>query len=109
MVIQYVATVFIALIIVQLILKVIKDRTALVRLIFWVIFWGGALILIWLPTEALDSFGSIFGVGRGVDVLIYLSIIILFYNNLRLNNRLEKIERNLTKIVRDLAEREIRA
>lgn len=103
MIIQYLATGIIAIIFGQLLLKVIKDKASFVKILFWIIFWSIALVIIWLPTEIIDKFGNIFGVGRGIDVLVYLSIIILFYSNLRLNGKIEKIETNITKLAREIA------
>lgn len=103
MVIQFIATGIIVIILGQLGLKVIKDKTSVFKLMFWGIFWAIALVFIWLPTGLLDKLGELFGVGRGVDVLVYLSIIFLFYTNLRLNNKVEKLEKEITKLVREIA------
>ncbi len=103
MVIQIVGTGIILIIFGQLVVKYIKDKASFIKILFWFGFWGAALILIWLPKEILDKFGDIVGVGRGIDALVYLSIIILFYINLRLNSRLDKLERNITKLVREMA------
>jgi hypothetical protein len=93
----------------QLLFKLAKDKTAIFKFIFWGIFWGLALVFIWLPTGTLDSIGKFFGVGRGIDLLVYLSIIVLFYSVFRLNNRIDKLEKEITKLVRELAKRRITA
>ena len=103
MVIQIIATGIIVIILGQLIVKIIRDKTSLVRILLWLVFWGIALIVIWLPSRILDNLGEIFGVGRGIDVLVYLSVIFLFYNNLRINSKIEKLETNITKITREIA------
>ncbi len=105
MVIQIIATIIILGIFSQLIKKIIKDKASLTKIIFWVLFWGISLIIIWLPKETIDNIGSIFGVGRGIDVLVYLSIIFLFYNNLRLNGRIDDMDKKVTKIVREIAKK----
>lgn len=105
MVIQIIATIIILIIFYQLVKKIIKDKASLTRIIFWVLFWGISLIIIWLPKETIDNIGSIFGVGRGIDVLVYLSIILLFYNNLRLNERIDDMNKKVTKIVREVAKK----
>lgn len=103
MVIQYIVTGIIALILIQLIVRVIKDRTQFFKLLFWGLFWGVALIFIWLPTNTIDKLGQLFGVGRGVDVLVYLSIVFLFYYIFRQNEKVNKLEKQITKLVRELA------
>lgn len=103
MIIQLVATGIIVIIFGQLITKIIRDKASFFKILFWFLFWGVALTLVWLPPELLDRFGDIFGVGRGVDVLIYLSIIILFYIILKLNSKIDRLEKQLTKLVREIA------
>lgn len=107
MIIQYIATAIILIAIVQLILKVIKDKTFLFKLIISGIFWSIALGLIWLPPGTLDYWGNLLGVGRGVDVLVYLSIILLFYNNFRLKNSIEKLEKENTILIREIAKKRV--
>lgn len=103
MIIQYIVTGIIAVILVQLIVRVIKDRTQFFKLLFWGLFWGVSLIFIWLPTNTIDKLGKLFGVGRGIDVLVYLSIIFLFYYIFRQNDKVNKLEEQITKLVRELA------
>ena len=105
MVIQIIATIIILSIFSQLIRKILKDKASLTKIIFWVLFCGISLIIIWLPKETIDNIGNIFGVGRGIDVLVYLSIIFLFYNNLRLNERIDDMDKKVTKIVREVAKK----
>jgi hypothetical protein len=103
MLIQYIATGIILIVIAQLFIRVFKDKTDLFRVVFWFFFWGLSLFLIWMPPDVLDTLGEAVGVGRGVDVLIYLSVITLFYVNLKLNSRIEKLEKQITKLVREMA------
>ena len=107
MVIQIIATIIILIIFYQLVKKIIKDKASLTRIIFWVLFWGISLIIIWLPKETIDNIGSIFGVGRGIDVLVYLSIILLFYSNFKQTEKINKLEKEITKIVREIAKKQI--
>ncbi|NLD25277.1 DUF2304 domain-containing protein [Candidatus Dojkabacteria bacterium] len=103
MIIQYIVTGIIAVILVQLIVRVIKDRTQFFKLLFWGLFWGVSLIFIWLPTNTIDKLGQLFGVGRGIDVLVYLSVVFLFYYIFRQNEKVGKLEKQITKLVRELA------
>ena len=107
MVIQYVASVIIGVILVQLVTKIVKDKIAIVRSIFWVIFWLATLTLVWFP-EILAKISNIFGVGRGVDILIYISIIFLFYIMLNQNTKIDKLENKITTLVREIAKNETR-
>ncbi len=108
MVIQIIATIIILIIFYQLIKKFIKDKASLTKIIFWILFWGISLIIIWLPKETIDNIGGIFGVGRGIDVLVYLSIILLFYSNFKQTEKIDKLEKEITKLVREIAKLEKR-
>ncbi len=105
MIIQIIATGIILVVLGQLVMKVIKDKASFVKILLWLIFWGLALVKIWLPINIIDELGTLFGVGRGIDVLVYLSIIFLFYNNLRLNGRIDDMDKKVTKIVREVAKK----
>src|SRR3546814_2428867 len=54
--------------------KVIPAKTAL----FWSLIWIAALVGIILP-KTTTKIASVFGVGRGVDVIVYISLALLFY------------------------------
>ncbi len=108
MVIQIIATIIILIIFYQLVKKFIKDKASLTKIIFWVLFWGISLIIIWLPKETIDNIGGIFGVGRGIDVLVNLSIILLFYSNFKQTEKIDKLEKEITKLVREIAKLEKR-
>jgi len=51
----------------------------------------------------MSHLATLTGVGRGVDVVIYVAIIILFYLLYRLYIKIENIEREITLIVREIA------
>ncbi|MCA9381790.1 DUF2304 domain-containing protein, partial [Candidatus Dojkabacteria bacterium] len=70
-----------------------------------IIFWLAGLVLIWSP-NILDSIGDELGVGRGIDVVLYISIIMLFYIIINQNNKIRKLEKDLTKVVRAVAKHE---
>lgn len=75
--------------------KVIPVKTAL----FWTIIWVLALVGIILPATT-SKVASFFGVGRGVDFILYLGISVLFYLVFRIYVMIEDLRRELTKIVR---------
>ncbi|MBI5221393.1 MAG: DUF2304 domain-containing protein [Candidatus Magasanikbacteria bacterium] len=73
----------------------IKFLNALV----WVLFWLLASTVVLIPGLAI-WLAKFLGVGRGVDAVIYLAIAVLFFLVFRLLVRLEKLEKNLTRLVR---------
>jgi hypothetical protein len=80
-----------------------RDKSfGLFALLFWVFLWSGVLFFVWYP-RASDLIASAVGVGRGVDVLIYFSVVALFYGIFRMYVKLEFIEHEITSLVRRLA------
>jgi small membrane protein len=104
MLIQYVATAFILLIIVQLITKLLKDRLIFFKISIWVFFWCLVLFFIWFP-EYMWRIAMFLGVGRGVDVLIYVSLIFLFYLLFNQNSKIDKLNKEITKLVREISKK----
>jgi hypothetical protein len=68
----------------------------------WIGFWLIVLFLIHF-TGILSSLAHLLGIGRGVDLAVYTSIILIFYLLFMFFKRLNKIEKEITKIVRDIA------
>lgn len=69
----------------------------------WLIFWSlaaGAIIFI----RQIDRLVNYFGFsGAGINFLIYLAVLALFYLVLRLRLSLAKMDKNLTEVVRQIA------
>lgn len=68
-------------------------------LIFWFSFWILATILVFYPNST-TTIAHYLGIGRGTDLLLYISLVVIFYVLFRLHIKLESIGRSLTKIVR---------
>ena len=56
-----------------------------------------------LVPQQTDVIAQLVGVSRGADLLVYLSILVLFFLAFKILVRLEKIEKDITKIVRHVA------
>ena len=70
--------------------------------IFWLVFWLAVLLVVWQPDLSTQAANRL-GVGRGSDLVTYFSLAAIFYLIFRLTVRFERIEKNITKIVRHLA------
>ncbi len=68
--------------------------------LFWVLFWllGGIVVA---QPNLTSSVAKLFGVGRGADVVVYLALAGLFFMVFRLMVKIEKLEREITKVVRE--------
>jgi hypothetical protein len=71
----------------------------------WLVLWVGAATVIAFP-ESTILVARLLGIGRGVDLVLYVSIILILYLLFRVYVRLEQLDRDLTQIVRALALRE---
>lgn len=78
--------------------NVIPKKTAL----FWSLIWLSALTGILLP-KTTTKIAEFFGVGRGVDIIVYVSLSLLFYLVFRLYVMIEDIRRDITSLVRQIA------
>lgn len=76
-----------------------------VEAVLWSCIWIAAMTVITLP-EATTLVAHVLGIGRGVDVVIYLSVPLGFYLVFRVYEKMDRLDHDLTKIVRYLALRE---
>ncbi|MCK9272038.1 DUF2304 family protein [Candidatus Gracilibacteria bacterium] len=71
----------------------------------FLVFFGGIFIVLYftLNIGALDKFGAFFGLNRGADLLVYISIILLAYFYFELLNRITRNKIYLTSFVSNQA------
>lgn len=70
------------------------------------IFWGSlfAVAILGVIDPNFSNFlAQSLGIGRGVDVVLYMSIVLLFYLIFRTNVHLEETRHEITKLVREIA------
>lgn len=77
------------------------------QLTLWSILWSAILAVVLRPEIAV-VIANKFGVGRGTDVVVYLAIASLFYMQFRLFARTEDQERQITKLARELALKDLK-
>ncbi len=70
--------------------------------ILWTFVWGG-LVLIVTASTSVFRLSQLLGTGRPIDVIIYASIVLLFYLLFRVYVKLETMEKGITKITREIA------
>lgn len=70
--------------------------------IFWISVWLAGITFLLFPSLTSD-FAKIVGIGRGVDVLLYTAIVILFYLMFRIYIKIEDLEKQITKLSRIIA------
>lgn len=72
------------------------------ELTIWTVLWLLVGLVVIVPKKT-DVVAQWLGVGRGVDLLVYISIIVLFFLVFKIIVKLEKIDRDITKVVRRIA------
>jgi hypothetical protein len=70
--------------------------------LFWTAIWLLAILAVIRP-EFTTAVANELGVGRGVDAVVYTSIVILFYLNFRSNVLIENLRHEITKLTREIA------
>ena len=99
---QIIALIIIAFFLARLFWQKQKKQIAASEFIFWLIFWllsAGAIIFLKWIDKLVASLGFS---GSGIEILLYIGVVILFYFIFRLRLRLEKIEQDITKIIRKI-------
>lgn len=99
---QIILVLIFAFFLLKTILKWKQKELLFSETIGWVLLWVLGLILAVKPDTA-SYFAKLLGIGRGVDLAIYLALIVLFYMQFRLMVRLEKNNREITKLTREKA------
>lgn len=99
MLIQIIISFFIVFVLLRLVVRFKKSDLKISEFVSWLLFWLMAGVAVWLP-NFLTSLANLVGIGRGADLVLYVGIVLVFYFIFRIYTRLEKMERNITKIVR---------
>ncbi len=73
----------------------------------WLLLWL-VIGVVGLEPKIASYMADVVGVGRGSDLIIYLSILLVFYLLFKIFVRLEKFDRQLTKVVREVAIKEVK-
>jgi hypothetical protein len=74
----------------------------LVEALAWSILWLGGAVVSLMP-KLTEYLAAIFGVGRGVDLILYAAVAIQFFLIFKLFVSHERLERHLTKLVQEEA------
>lgn len=78
--------------------KILSSKTAM----FWIFIWLAALVGILMPATT-TRIAEFFGVGRGVDVIVYISLSLLFYLVFRIYVMIEDLRHEITSMVRHIS------
>lgn len=83
-------------------LRLREHKISVISFIFWAIVWIAVVTVAFIP-NATSYFSSFLGIGRGIDFVVYLSILLLFYLIFRIYVSLEALNSSITKLTRTIA------
>jgi small membrane protein len=99
--------IILSIIIIFFILKItinffVKKNISSKFFIFWLFLWFLGLLFINF-TPLLSFLAKKLGIGRGVDLAVYTSIILIFYFLYLINVEIYELKKRIEKLVRELA------
>lgn len=86
----------------RVILRYKDGEIHLGALIFWLVIWAGASVAVFSPENTTQLARSL-GIGRGVDVVIYLALTLLFYLVFRIHVLIENLETKFSQVIREIS------
>ncbi len=100
--IQILAIIFVIFALWRVITKQRRHELKLVEFLMWFVFWL-AVGIAFLTPQSLTRLANILGIGRGADLVLYVAVVVVFYLMFRIFVRLEKMEKDITKLTRQQA------
>ena len=79
-----------------------SGKISLSSFFVWSIIWIFVIVFSVFPESSM-VFARAFGITRGLDFIIIVALVLLFYLGVRLYYKLDKIEDNMNKIVKEVA------
>jgi hypothetical protein len=86
----------------RVILRAKEGKLTLREFMLWFLIWVAFIVIAFFPNVS-TFFANIIGFGRGMDLLIFASVGLLFYMVFRIYVKLEDQEREISDVVRAIA------
>src|SRR3989344_4132404 len=102
MLIQFILAIFLLFALSRVVLQVRSAKISIGSFLFWTSLF--VLAFVGVVDPKITSFvAKYLGIGRGSDVVFYISIVLLFYLIFRLSITIEEVRREITELVRKIA------
>jgi hypothetical protein len=88
--------------IIWFITRYLKGKNSFFTVFLWSIFWIVVSLFAIFPNISI-TFARLFGITRGLDFIIILVFVILFYTVLKLYFIVDKMQNNLNTLVKEVA------
>lgn len=102
LVLQIIVSCFVAMNLWRIYSQLKSQKITSASFAWWLVLWLVVLVVFWVP----DSTGYLaltLGITRGADLMVYVSVLVIFYLLFKIFMRLNKIEESITKLVRQRA------
>ena len=74
---------------------------SLAEFLLWIVIWTSIVVVVIFPgITAIPA--QFFGIDRGIDLLIYVSLVFLLYSTYRIYAKIERVEQDITKLTREI-------
>lgn len=107
LVVQIIFIVFLLFPISRVFLRFKEGQLAPPFFIFWLSVWTSALLVLIFPNLTTKIARTV-GISRGIDVVVYLSIALLFYLVFRIYVSLENMRKEISEIVRIISLKKVK-
>ncbi len=84
------------------ILRFRDGKMSLGMFLVWIFIWLVVIIISIYPNST-NYLASFTGIGRGLDLVLILGLLLSFYMIFKMYNKIETVEEELTDLVRELA------
>lgn len=84
------------------ILRFRDGKMSLGMFLVWIFIWLVVIIISIYP-DSTNYLASFTGIGRGLDLVLILGLLLSFYMIFKMYNKIETVEEELTNLVRELA------
>lgn len=105
MVIKILLLIFVLFVLLRTVFRFAKKEIRGRELLAWLVFWLLVGLAVVLP-QTTDLLAQRVGVSRGADLLVYVSVLVLFYLVFKVLVKLEKVDRQITEVTRQVALKE---
>jgi len=85
------------------IVQYMRRKRTLVAMVVWVLFWVSITLMAIIPNPVSMKIASILGFRSNVTAVIFVSIALLFLFVFYLSSTIEKLEHQMTDLVRKIA------
>jgi hypothetical protein len=79
-----------------------KQRT-LRGLVIWIVFWSCLAVFAFVPNIVSHRLATVLGIKDNVNAIIFIGLGILFFLLYSLSSTVDRLERQITELVRELA------